>query len=87
MITLRRWFVCRGMVIALFGAAQVAVAQQVPTVKQWLSLRTAGAPVVSPDGAAIAYTVTGTDWDATTRPGPCEARTSTSTGGKVASAG
>ena len=64
MITLRRWFVCRGMVIALLGAAQVAVAQQVPTVRQWLSLRSVGAPVVSPDGAAIAYTVTSTEWDA-----------------------
>ena len=49
-------------VAALF-IAQSAFAQHVPSVKQWLSLRTVGAPVVSPDGGSIAYTVTSTDWE------------------------
>ena len=64
MIASRRWIVRLATMVVLPCMPHAAAAQQVPTVKQWLSLRTAGAPVVSPDGAAIAYTVTGTDWDA-----------------------
>ncbi|MCX6264685.1 MAG: S9 family peptidase [Bacteroidetes bacterium] len=30
--------------------------------EKWLSLKQAGAPVISPNGKYIAYTVTGTDW-------------------------
>ncbi len=32
------------------------------TFEQWLSLKQAGAPLVSPDGKYILYTVTSTDW-------------------------
>ena len=41
-------------------------AQQNSSVKfeQWLSLKQAGAPVISPDGKDIAYTITTTDWKA-----------------------
>ena len=37
--------------------------QSVPTMKQWLSLRSIGVPAVSPDGSSVAYTVTTTDWE------------------------
>ena len=49
--------------VASLLLAQLAFAQHAPSVKQWLSLRTVGAPVVSPDGGSIAYTVTSTDWE------------------------
>jgi len=51
------------MLVTLLGARHVAFAQQQPTVRQWLSLRSVGAPVVSPDGSVTAYTVTSTEWD------------------------
>ncbi|MBC7672682.1 MAG: PD40 domain-containing protein, partial [Polaromonas sp.] len=60
----RSWILCPGMLVTLLGARHVASAQQQPTVRQWLSLRSVGAPVVSPDGSVIAYTVTSTEWDA-----------------------
>ena len=37
--------------------------QSVPTMKQWLSLRSIGASALAPDGAGVAYTVTTTDWE------------------------
>ena len=49
--------------VASLLLAQLAFAQHAPSVKQWLSLRTVGAPVVSPDGGSIAYIVTSTDWE------------------------
>ena len=45
------WIARPGMMIALLGGAQLAFAQHVPTVRQWLSLRSVGAPAVSPDDA------------------------------------
>lgn len=59
----RSWILCPGMLVTLLGARHVAFAQQQPTVRQWLSLRSVGAPVVSPDGSVTAYTVTSTEWD------------------------
>ena len=64
MIVLRSWIYCPTLLVTLLGARREVAAQQQPTVKQWLSLRAVGAPVVSPDGSAIAYTVTSTDWEA-----------------------
>ena len=60
----RSWILCPCMLVTLLGATRVATAQQQPTVRQWLSLRSVGAPIVSPDGSVIAYTVTSTEWDA-----------------------
>ena len=37
-------------------------AQKVPTFEEVLSLRSAGAAAISPDGQHVAYTVTTTDW-------------------------
>ena len=48
---------------ALLLVVQAASAQTVPSMKQWLSLRSIGAPSVSPDGGSVAYTVTTTDWE------------------------
>ena len=48
---------------ALLLAAQAAFAQATPSMKQWLSLRSVGAPAISPDGGSVAYTVTTTDWE------------------------
>src|ERR1700733_2072059 len=44
--------------------AQVPTAPSQPSISfhKWLSLTQAGAAVLSPDGANIAYTVTTTDW-------------------------
>ncbi len=35
----------------------------VPTFAQWIGLRTAGSPAVAPDGRAVAYTVSASDWE------------------------
>jgi dipeptidyl aminopeptidase/acylaminoacyl peptidase len=35
----------------------------VPTFAQWIGLRAAGGPAIAPDGRAVAYTVTTTDWE------------------------
>ncbi|CAN5912716.1 S9 family peptidase [soil metagenome] len=59
-----RWVTPLTLMITLLGVTRVASGQQVPTIKQWLSLRSVGAPMVSPDGAALAFTVTSTDWEA-----------------------
>jgi hypothetical protein len=32
--------------------------------EKWISLRSAGSPIISPDGRTVAYTVTNTDWSA-----------------------
>ena len=49
------------MLIALASRAQ-----QSSSVKfeQWLSLKQAGSPVISPDGKDVAYSITSTDWKA-----------------------
>ena len=64
MVASRRWIVGAVTMGILPCMPHTVPAQQVPTVRQWLSLRTVGAPAVSPDGAAIAYTVTSTEWEA-----------------------
>jgi dipeptidyl aminopeptidase/acylaminoacyl peptidase len=46
------------------GLASPSFAQQVvPSFEQVISLRSAGSPVMSPDGKLIAYTVSTTDWN------------------------
>ena len=35
-----------------------------PTVEQWMSLKSADSPRISPDGRFVAYTISGADWDA-----------------------
>ena len=47
-----------GLFIASPGFAQTA-----PTIEQLVSLKRAGAPVISPDGRLVAYTVRETNWD------------------------
>ena len=50
--------------VFLFSAAAFhVVAQTVPTFEQIISLRSAGNPIVSPDGKQIAFTVQTTDWN------------------------
>ena len=51
------------VVAALLVVTVPSHAQTVPTMKQWLTLRSIGAPAISPDGGAIAYTVTSTEWE------------------------
>ena len=48
---------------ALLLISQAAPAQTAPTMMQWLSLRSIGAPSISPDGGSVAYTLTTTDWE------------------------
>jgi dipeptidyl aminopeptidase/acylaminoacyl peptidase len=48
---------------AIVFIAPTLLAQSTPTMKQWLSLRTVGAPVLAPDGSGVAYGVTSTDWE------------------------
>jgi dipeptidyl aminopeptidase/acylaminoacyl peptidase len=54
--------------IALFAffAYGFAYSQEGSTVsfEKWISLRSAGSPIISPDGRTVAYTVTNTDWSA-----------------------
>ena len=38
--------------------------RRAPTVEQWMSLKNADAPRISPDGRAVAYTVSEADWGA-----------------------
>jgi dipeptidyl aminopeptidase/acylaminoacyl peptidase len=46
------------------GAASLAIDKTtIPSFRQWLGLRTVGAPAIAPDGASVAYTVTGADWE------------------------
>ena len=35
----------------------------VPSMKQWLSMRSVGAPSIAPDGGTVAYPVTTADWE------------------------
>ena len=49
--------------VLLVCIATTTSAQTVPTMKQWLGLKAVGAPVISPDGASIAYTVASADWE------------------------
>ena len=52
------------IIVFLFSAAAFhVVAQTVPTFEQIISLRSAGNPIVSPDGKQIAFTVQTTDWN------------------------
>jgi dipeptidyl aminopeptidase/acylaminoacyl peptidase len=48
--------------MAFCAVAISATAQNTPTFEQVISLHGAGAPALSPDGKAMAYTVTTTDW-------------------------
>ncbi|HLL75439.1 MAG TPA: S9 family peptidase [Pyrinomonadaceae bacterium] len=38
--------------------------RRAPTVEEWMSLKTADAPRISPDGRAVVYTVSEADWNA-----------------------
>lgn len=53
-------------VIAAVALAPAASAQQPsvpgPSFEDIISLKSVGSPAISPDGKAIAYTVTSTDW-------------------------
>jgi len=40
-----------------------AAGAPVPSIRQWLGLRSAGAPVIAPDGGSVAYPVTTADWE------------------------
>jgi dipeptidyl aminopeptidase/acylaminoacyl peptidase len=50
------------LLIAVLVSAPL-LAQTVPTIDQLVSLHRAGAPVISPDAARVAYTVRETNWD------------------------
>ena len=52
------------MVITILLFATVLTAQKNASVsfEKWLSLKNVGAPVISPDGKTIVYTVSSTDW-------------------------
>jgi dipeptidyl aminopeptidase/acylaminoacyl peptidase len=47
----------------LLGLAAPGFAQTAPTLEQLVSLKRAGAPVISPDGRLVAYTIRETNWD------------------------
>src|SRR5919206_2594189 len=38
--------------------------KRAPTVEEWMSLKTADTPRISPDGRSVVYTVSEADWDA-----------------------
>ena len=42
---------------------QAAPAKHVPTIEDLMNLKSAGSPMISPDGTKVAYTVTQTDFD------------------------
>jgi dipeptidyl aminopeptidase/acylaminoacyl peptidase len=50
------------LVAALFPALAAAQSKHVPTVDELLSLKSVGAPQISPDGRRVAYLVNETDW-------------------------
>ncbi len=55
------------IVAASLLLAQWSFAQRpsdaVPSMKDWLSMQSVGAPVMAPDGAGVAYPVTTADWE------------------------
>ncbi len=55
--------VTASLVIAHASLAQSAPGAAIPSMKQWLSLRSVGAPSIAPDGGSVAYPVTTTDWE------------------------
>jgi dipeptidyl aminopeptidase/acylaminoacyl peptidase len=51
-------------IAAIILSSTVLFAQKNASVsfEQWISLKTYGSPVISPDGKIIVYGVSGTDW-------------------------
>src|SRR5262245_33895210 len=56
-------WVLSAFVATQLTSAQAPGAKPAPTVDEILSLKRAGAPEISPDGRAVAYTVRDTNWD------------------------
>ena len=50
-------------ILCAFLLASHGLAQTAPTIEQLVSLKRAGAPVISPDGRFVAFTVRETNWD------------------------
>ena len=60
--TMRRHTIFAAAAVAALHAFHAPVNAQSPTFEQVLTLRQAGAPVISPDGRNVAFTVRSTEW-------------------------